>query len=279
MKNIFSLSIISSLFYLLFLSSCVQAPSPITTAPSAEYGAIIPSDGPEQYNPGIDPGGIAFERPGLATKWGETRTSRVKNTQFNRASHAPTGRATIYYNNRAGIAAMLGISPYQPGLPAWLQVEPYRFIFIAIRGENGQFLENFTANGKRYVIGKTGQRYSIIVRNNTGTRLEVVLSVDGLDVLDGKPASIKKPGYVIAPYATLTVDGFRQNMDTVAAFRFGSVAESYAEQKHGDSTHVGVIGLAVFHERGTQPFSRWINNDVQKRHAADPFPERFATPP
>jgi len=258
MKNISVLAFISYLFYVLVLSSCaVRAPNPMT-APSSSAES---------------------ERPGLATQWGETRTSRVKNTHFNRANHTPTALTTLYYNNREGITTMLGISRYQPGLPTWLQVNPYNFVSIGIRGERGQFLENFTVDGKKYVIGENGHRYSILVRNNTNTRLETVLSVDGLDVLDGKPASVTKPGYVIAPYATLTVDGFRQNMEAVAAFRFGTMADSYTEQKYGDTTNAGVIGVAIFHELGSQPFSQWTNHEVQKRHAADPFPERFATPP
>ncbi len=38
-------------------------------------------------------------------------------------------------------------------------------------------------------------------------------------------------------------------MDEVAAFRFGSVKNSYAGKK-GDDRNVGVIGVAVFEERG-----------------------------
>jgi hypothetical protein len=64
----------------------------------------------------------------------------------------------------------------------------------------------------------------------------------------------------------------------VAAFRFGSVKSSYAEQKHGDSRNVGVIGVALFNEQGTNP-SSWPIGDSGQRLNADPFPGRFATPP
>jgi hypothetical protein len=37
-----------------------------------------------------------------------------------------------------------------------------------------------------------------------------------------------------------------------------------------------VIGLAIFHEMGTEPMS---DREVQKRLRANPFPSRFATPP
>ena len=72
------------------------------------------------------------------------------------------------------------------------------------------------------------------------------------------------------------IDGFRQSMDEVAAFRFGSVRGSYAGQK-GNDRNVGVIGVAVFAERGaTQP---WTEREIGRRETADPFPGRFAAPP
>ena len=38
--------------------------------------------------------------------------------------------------------------------------------------------------------------------------------------------------------------------DAVAAFEFSGVGASYANLRHGDTRNVGVIGLAVFTERG-----------------------------
>ena len=52
--------------------------------------------------------------------------------------------------------------------------------------------------------------------------------------------------------------------------RFGSVGESYSQQRHGTSRNVGVIGIAVFEE---------TNQDADKRTEADPFPSNWATPP
>jgi len=103
----------------------------------------------------------------------------------------------------------------------------------------------------------------------------VVLSVDELDVLDGRPASVRKRGYVIEPHRTLVVDGFREGTDEVAAFRFGSMNESYAHEKYHNSNNVGVIGAAVFNERGSFP----SEHEARKRLRANPFSNHFATPP
>ncbi|HEV3393683.1 MAG TPA: hypothetical protein VG103_09285, partial [Chthoniobacterales bacterium] len=74
----------------------------------------------------------------------------------------------------------------------------------------------------------------------------------------------------------LKVDGFRQSTEAVAAFRFSPVRESYAAEKYHNTRNVGVIGIALFSEVGTNP---WTEPEVQKRLNANPLPGRFATPP
>jgi hypothetical protein len=80
----------------------------------------------------------------------------------------------------------------------------------------------------------------------------------------------------MAPHSEVKVDGFRQSTESVAAFRFGAVRESYAAQKHHNTQNVGVIGVAVFNEAGTNPLTE---REVQKRLNANPFPGQFAAPP
>jgi hypothetical protein len=97
-----------------------------------------------------------------------------------------------------------------------------------------------------------GKRYVVRVRNGSWTRAEVVVSVDGRDVVDGRPASFERRGYVVEPQGELTIDGYRLSEAAVAAFRFGTVPRSYAARK-GDARDVGVIGVAVFAERAPAP--------------------------
>ena len=127
-----------------------------------------------------------------------------------------------------------------------------------------------------FVVGERGRRYSIVLRNRSDWRLEAVLSVDGLDVLDGRKASLSKRGYILNPHGELVVEGFRQNTEAVAAFRFGPVRESYANEKYHQTRNVGVIGIAIFNERGTNVPS-WP--EVQRRLDANPFPGGFTVPP
>lgn len=219
----------------------------------------------------------ARQRPGLGTRWGETRVSPVDVTDFRRA-HAtrPLVTAAIHYNDAAGIRAMIGAAS-EPRRARPLIASPASGLLeVELRDGSGRLLPGVAVSGRWFVVGEKGSRYAIGVRNRSDVRIEVVLSVDGLDVLDGRAASYRKRGYVIRPHGTLRVEGFRQSTEAVAAFRFSSVSESYANQKYGETRNVGVIGIAAFNEYGTNP----LDEEARRRLRANPFPgDRFATPP
>ena len=219
----------------------------------------------------------AQARPGLGTKWGEDRRSRIGLAGFSRDNASrPIARAAINYNDAEGIRRMAAAVEPRRTWPVFAS-PVRRLVSFALRDEAGRVLPGLNVGDRWFVIGEQGRRYSIVVRNETDYRLEAVMSVDGLDVMGGQPASLTKRGYILQPRQRLVVDGWRRSMSTVAAFRFSSVRDSYAERKHGDSRNVGVIGVAIFNELGTNPLS---DTEVRRRLRADPFPgDGFATPP
>ncbi len=247
------------------------------SAPAGGYGA--PSQPAGEAKADAAPASraeAAAERPGLGTQWGEQRDSSITNVRFERGNGAnPFATSILYYNDEEGARGMASSSGFARTTGGLVPVSNGA-LQIGLKDENGAWLSGFKSGDRSYVVGEAGRRYSIVVKNATPFRIECVLSVDGLDVLDGKEASFSKRGYIVDPRGEIEVDGFRTSTTQVAAFRFGSVRGSYAAQKHGDTTNVGVIGLAVFHERGTEP---WKWNEVQKRHDANPFPGQYATPP
>jgi hypothetical protein len=119
---------------------------------------------------------------------------------------------------------------------------------VEVVDEGSRRLATFSQGGRTYVLGDLGQRYQLHIVNPTSSRIEAVVSVDGLDAVDGKPAGYEKRGYVVPAYGDVTIDGWRTSFDTVAAFRFSSVGESYAARTDHDR-NVGVIGAAFFRER------------------------------
>src|SRR5215471_16447790 len=84
---------------------------------------------------------------------------------------------------------------------------------LELIGPDGATLPTYGMAGRLYVMGLAGQRYSIRVTNPTARRVEAVVSVDGLDAIDGTTADfLGKRGYVIQPYGELRLDGFRVSM-------------------------------------------------------------------
>jgi len=122
--------------------------------------------------------------------------------------------------------------------------------------------------GGTYVLGQLGARYTLRVANHTGRRVEAVVSVDGRDVIDGRPADFRgKRGYLIPAWGSVDIDGWRISRSEAAAFRFSSVPESYAART-GNPREVGVIGVAVFPERYVPPPPVYY-----------PYPRRFEDVP
>jgi hypothetical protein len=112
----------------------------------------------------------------------------------------------------------------------------------------GRVLPMYWHQGRRYVVGKPGNEYTIRVRNGAASRILAVMSVDGVNVISGDTASMQQSGYVLAPYESADIAGWRKSMARTAAFYFTALPDSYAART-GRPDNVGVIGVAVFRER------------------------------
>jgi len=215
------------------------------------------------------------ERPGLATQWGETRSSWVTTTTFNRDGNQPWSVLRIQYDDETGIMARTGRRSYSELLTNIAETSN-GYVSVQIVDGSGNALAGLTQGARSFVVGRSGDRYSIRVMNHSSERFEVLATVDGLDVIDGRVGSYSKRGYLIDAYGTLDIDGFRRSSDAVAAFRFGTVRDSYAART-GSDRNVGMIGVAIFRERDMVDERRWEEN--RRRDNADPFPNRYSTPP
>jgi len=207
------------------------------------------------------------ERPGLGTVFGEARRSEVKTVSFVRASASPFALLDARYNDAEGTRAMIDRLMGRGATPGYAPTRIAEGVDVSIVNEYGTPLTAYVVGGKMQVVGEAGQRYALRISNRSRQRFEVVASVDGLDVLDGKRAELSKRGYVVEAWGTLTIEGFRTSFSEVAAFRFGSVGESYAERT-GEGRNVGVIAVAIFGEYGAQGYD---DDELDRRENAEPF--------
>ncbi len=146
---------------------------------------------------------------------------------------------------------------------------------VQIITESGETAPTYAFKGRYYVQGNDSERYTIRVTNPTGNRVEAVVSVDGLDVVDGEEGDLKKRGYIVPAYGEARIEGFRTSLSDVATFRFSSVDNSYAGKK-GKSRNVGVIAVAIFEEQAPPPDQQIIMPEPQRTyHWTDDVDEEY----
>ena len=116
--------------------------------------------------------------------------------------------------------------------------------------DTGEWLSQHAHRGDVWVAGSPGHRYSVRLTNTTGERVLVVLSVDGVNAITGQTAHPSQAGYVLEPWQTTEINGWRKSMHDVAQFVFTDLGDSYAART-GRPRNVGVIGVAAFREART----------------------------
>lgn len=129
-----------------------------------------------------------------------------------------------------------------------------------IERDSGASLPIYPHQGAQYVVGRPGARYAIRVSNRSGARVLAVMSIDGVNIISGQTAAWNQGGYVLGPWQTHEITGWRKSPQEVAAFEFTALPDSYAART-GRPDDVGVIGVAVFTERPAYvrpaPERRW----------------------
>ncbi len=175
-----------------------------------------------------------------------------------------------------GAAGVLLLATDADARRPWWRPAPTEQLSVSVELEDaaGNPLRTFSHHGRTFVLGDMGERYVVRIANHGSRRLEAVLSVDGRDAVSGRtddPAHNR--GYVVAPFSSVRVDGFRTSLDSVAAFRFTDPSDSYAERL-GSSSDIGSIRVAFFQERERPVVARedrrWRNRRPSAKAASAP---------
>jgi hypothetical protein len=104
---------------------------------------------------------------------------------------------------------------------------------------------------KKYLEARKGENYSIVIRNTLGERIGIVVAVDGRNIISGKKSYLRNNEmmYIVGPYGSVKLEGWRTDDDTVHKFYFTDVHDSYSVRTFGDKSAMGVITVAVFREK------------------------------
>ncbi len=136
---------------------------------------------------------------------------------------------------------------------------------------NGNRCKQYLHNGRTFIEAKEGSEYVVEIKNNSWEKILAVVSVDGLNVVDGEPADDNGTGYILDKYSAQKLYGFQYSKEKVAAFKFGAfgavkidpatgkpeidpstgkeIPLGYAASKgDGAEKNAGVIGVRIWDE-------------------------------
>jgi hypothetical protein len=150
---------------------------------------------------------------------------------------------------------------------------------------NGRPTREYQKNGMSFIEARLGTNYTVKLKNDNSYKVMAVLSVDGLDVITGKPAEESNKGYILDPYSSVEIKGYRISDENSAAFIFTSKGKSYVQQTKGDARNSGVIGVRVFGEKVqvapkmvVSPVSPWNPYVTDYTHSGQfPTPQTYTT--
>lgn len=133
---------------------------------------------------------------------------------------------------------------------------------LLVRPKNRTAADEYYHQGNVWIEGREGNDYCIELRNHTATPAEFVVSVDGLDVLQGQPAGAHSPGFIVPAFGITVVQGWNINNQQAAAFLFSRKSTSYVNLIGGSTTNTGVIGAMVFAQKPPVLVARtaWMQN-------------------
>ena len=224
----------------------------------------------------------AAPAPQLGTQWGEGLESKTRTVVTKRLSDQPDDVASLGYNEASAVRRSVGSNPESrlslmlaDGDVEWSVLgEDSRPLPLqrARRGSGGEDMFR--------LAGVQGSRYTLRFRNLSERSYEVIATVDGLDVLNGKPGSLRNGGYVLRPLQALTIEGFRKSENEVAAFRFSAPGRAYAANTEaGDVRNIGVIGAALFELEERDAPRRQRRDATPSQPSAFPADGAYAPPP
>jgi hypothetical protein len=133
---------------------------------------------------------------------------------------------------------------------------------------NSKALKKYYVDGIETVGAWGDEPFEVRFKNNTWQKVQVKISVDGTDVLSGKPADtlVSNDMWVVNGYATLSLKAWPEDNNGGAGFVFTSAEKSVALHTHGDLSNRGIIACAVFTEGHVEPVKINFPTRIEEHH-------------
>jgi hypothetical protein len=124
---------------------------------------------------------------------------------------------------------------------------------IRVEGQRAPLFMGPSDMHRFYFEAFEGHNYSVVLRNNTGRRIGVLLAVDGLNVVNGEKSRLRsnEAMYVLNPWGSAEIAGWRTSLRDIRKFVFVDEEQSYAERTGQANGDMGWIRVLAFDEQRT----------------------------
>lgn len=140
-----------------------------------------------------------------------------------------------------------------------MSYEPYSLEIISQHPDSkGRNIRKYAVDGTPTVGAFGNEPFEIVFKNNTGSKVQLKLSVDGTDVLTGLPADteLSKDMWVVGAYQSMSLKAWPETTNGGAAFVFTDASNGVGLHVHGDVSSRGIIAAAVYKENYKPPTYR-----------------------
>jgi hypothetical protein len=151
---------------------------------------------------------------------------------------------------------LLGLAATACAGPTWgLPDAPGRLVGLRIDvgGAPTPLYPDPRGMSRYYLEAREGAAYDLHLTNRTGERLGVVVSVDGLNVVSGERDFGRGRMYILDPWGSSTIRGWRRSLHDVHRFTFVDEKASYASRSGKANARMGWIEVSVYRERPRPP--------------------------
>ncbi len=121
---------------------------------------------------------------------------------------------------------------------------------VQVDGHTAPLYRTSGSDDRRYVEAQRGENYALRIHNHTGRRVGVLISVDGLNVVNGERSALAshEPMYVLDAWETATIRGWRTSLKEIRKFVFVDEERSYATRTGQENGDLGWIRVLAFEE-------------------------------
>jgi len=121
---------------------------------------------------------------------------------------------------------------------------------ILVEGRRAPLYRASRGEDRHYFRAEEGHDYAIRVRNVTGERVGVLIAVDGINVVSGDRSRLSsgEAMYILGPWETSTIEGWRTSLRDIQRFVFVDERASYAERTGQGNADMGWIRVLAFRE-------------------------------